>query len=71
MSFADTLKRLRQEAGMTKTDLAAKAGLHRMGLVKLERGERQPSWETVQALAKALGVTCSAFEEQPPKRGKK
>jgi hypothetical protein len=41
-------------------------------------GEREPAWATVQALARALGVSCEAFrvEDKPPepplaKKGKK
>jgi hypothetical protein len=36
--------------------------MHRFGVAKLERGEREPAWATVRALVKALGVSCSAFE---------
>jgi hypothetical protein len=31
----------------------------------LEQGRRQPAWETVVALAKALGVSCDAFLQEP------
>jgi transcriptional regulator with XRE-family HTH domain len=44
--------------------LAEKAGLHRQGIAKLENGEREPAWGTVRALARALGVSCSAFESE-------
>src|SRR4051812_43980749 len=69
-SFGDRLKSLREDAGLTQVDLAVKAGMHRFGIAKLEQGVREPSWATVQSLAKALGVSCSAFEvaegESPP-----
>jgi transcriptional regulator with XRE-family HTH domain len=61
--FARRLRQLRDAAGLTQGQLAEKAGLHRQGIAKLEMGDREPAWGTVQALAKALGVTCSAFEE--------
>src|SRR5579885_2341720 len=61
--FGFNLARLRRERGMTQAQLAERAGLHLHGLTKLEQGDRQPSWETVQTLAKALGVTCEAFTE--------
>jgi hypothetical protein len=35
--------------------------MHLHGITKLEYGEREPSWPTVLALAKALDVTCEAF----------
>jgi len=61
-TFGSRLKRLREEAGLTQQTLADGAGMHRFGIAKLERDEYGPSWATVQALAKALGLTCSAFE---------
>lgn len=64
--FAARLKSLRAAAKLTQAQLAERAGLHLHGLVKLERGEREPAWATVQKLAAALGVTCEAFTE--PKR---
>jgi transcriptional regulator with XRE-family HTH domain len=56
------LRQLRDAAGLTQAQLAEKAGLHRQGVAKLETGEREPAWGTVQALARALGVGCSEFE---------
>jgi transcriptional regulator with XRE-family HTH domain len=64
--FAERLKTLREAQGLTQEDLAERAGMHRMGLAKLEHGSRKPTWETVQALAKALGVDCTAFQEGEP-----
>jgi transcriptional regulator with XRE-family HTH domain len=61
-TFAERLKELRGAAGLTQADLAKRAGMHKIGVAKLEQGLRQPSWATVQALCKALGVSCSAFE---------
>src|SRR3954470_14387477 len=62
-AFGNRLKRLRETAGLTQAQLAERAGMHRFGVAKLERGERQPSWATVQTLARALGVRCTAFED--------
>lgn len=71
--FAVRLRELRTGAGLTQTELAEKAGMHLHGITKLEQGEREPSWATVQALARALGVSCEAFQEAPgepsPSRG--
>ncbi len=46
---------------MTQQELAARAGMHKLGVAKLEQGLREPTWATVQALAKALGLTCLDF----------
>jgi transcriptional regulator with XRE-family HTH domain len=61
-TFADRLRQLRQDAGLTIKVLAEKAGMHHEGVAQLERGRRKPTWDTVQALAKALGVDCTAFQ---------
>lgn len=63
--FAARLKELREEAGITQEQLAAKAGLSKDGISHLEQGRRIPSWETVLQLATALGVDCRAFSEAP------
>jgi transcriptional regulator with XRE-family HTH domain len=61
--FGPRLRELREAAGFTQAQLAEKAGLHPQGVVKLERGEREPAWSTVVALAGALGVSCERFLE--------
>jgi transcriptional regulator with XRE-family HTH domain len=61
-SFARRLRELREVAGLTQTQLALKAGMHRQGIAKLETGVREPTWDTVQKLARALGVDCTAFQ---------
>jgi transcriptional regulator with XRE-family HTH domain len=75
IDFAEKLKSLREAAGMTQPQLAEAAGMNRFGIAKLEQREREPSWATVQKLAKALGVTCQEFadcedipEDEPVKK---
>lgn len=63
--FAGRLRELRAVSGLTQQQLADRAGLTKDGLSRLERGDRSPSWDTVQALCKALGVDCSAFTQEP------
>jgi transcriptional regulator with XRE-family HTH domain len=60
-AFGAKLKALRESAGLTQQELAARAGMHKLGVAKLEQGLREPTWATVQALAKALGLTCLDF----------
>jgi transcriptional regulator with XRE-family HTH domain len=69
--FGGRLKRLREERALTQQDLAERSGCHAMTITKLERGVQEPAWPLVLALAKALGVTCEAFngvaaEQRPP-----
>jgi transcriptional regulator with XRE-family HTH domain len=56
------LLELRDAAGLTPSQLAERAVLHRQGVAKLELGEREPTRATVRTLAKALGVNCLAFD---------
>lgn len=65
-NFAGRLKELRVQAGLTQDGLAERAELSKAGVADLEQGRREPSWATVLALAKALGVTCQAFLEGQP-----
>jgi transcriptional regulator with XRE-family HTH domain len=66
--FAGRLKELREGAGLTQPELAERAGMNRFGIAKLEQGVTKPTWETVIALCKALGVDCNAFTRPPVDR---
>src|SRR5438128_1497912 len=70
--FAGRLRELRERAGLTQEQLAREAGLDKDSISRLERSRWQPTWETVVALAAALGVECTAFlqppAEMPPAR---
>src|SRR5271166_2904887 len=63
--FAGRLRELREQAGLSRQELADKAGLKIGGIRDLEQGRRSPVWETVVALCKALGVGCDAFTQEP------
>jgi transcriptional regulator with XRE-family HTH domain len=45
--------------------LAEKAGMKLNGIRDIEQGINKPSWETVIALCKALGVKCDEFMRPP------
>ncbi len=60
-SFAERLRGLREGAGLSQYALAKKSGLTKQALSRLELGEREPTWQTVQLLAAALGVDCTSF----------
>jgi predicted ATPase/transcriptional regulator with XRE-family HTH domain len=56
--FGERLRRLRESAGLTQEELAAKAGLTAKAVSALERGERKrPYPHTVRSLADALGLS--------------
>jgi transcriptional regulator with XRE-family HTH domain len=49
----------RHKRGMTQETLAAKARLHRITLITIERARKQPTLETLDRIARALGVTLA------------
>ena len=74
--FAGRLRELREGAGLSRKDLADRAGMKsEAGVRDLEQGLNYPTWPTVLALAAALGVDCTAFcqspspDAPPPRRG--
>jgi transcriptional regulator with XRE-family HTH domain len=69
--FGRRLKEIRESKGMSQQQLADKAACRSETVSRLERGEQEPAWPLVKALANALGVSCLAFEnadetEPPP-----
>jgi len=59
--FGNVLREHRVKAGLTQEDLATDSELDRTYISLLELGKRQPSLETLFALAAALGTTASAL----------
>lgn len=52
-----TVRKIREEKNMTQEELALSAGLNRAYIGYIERGERNPSTETLVKIAKALKVS--------------
>ncbi len=68
-TFAARLAAIREAASISQYRLAQLSGLSKQTVSKLELGETAPSWETVQLLAKAMGVSCEEFvveDVKPP-----
>jgi transcriptional regulator with XRE-family HTH domain len=63
--FKDRLRELRSKAGLTRQQLADKAGLKLNVIRDVEQGVNRPSWDTVIALCRALDVSCDAFLQPP------
>lgn len=59
--FGARLKAIRLRRSWSQQRLAVEAGTHADSIVKLERGERQPSFELAWRLAKALRVSVADF----------
>jgi PAS domain S-box-containing protein len=64
-AFGRRLKTLRKQAGLTRKDLAARAGMSPHHLNKVERGASGPSFGAIHALAAALGVAPGVFFTGP------
>ncbi|WP_341648811.1 helix-turn-helix transcriptional regulator [Thauera humireducens] len=56
--FTVLLRELRKETGLSQEALAERAALHRNFISLIERGESQPTVDTLFRLADALGVTA-------------
>jgi transcriptional regulator with XRE-family HTH domain len=54
--FAANVKRIRQEKGLSQTDLDRASNLHRTEIGRIEGGKVEPRLITAAALAKGLGV---------------
>jgi transcriptional regulator with XRE-family HTH domain len=54
--FAENLKRIRKEKGLSQDKLAVEAGLHRTYVGSVERGERNISIDNMERFAIVFGV---------------
>ena len=56
LSFAARLRSLREARGWPVAELAARAGLSRQAVWRLESSRRRPGLDAIERLAEALGV---------------
>lgn len=54
--LGERLKRLRNQKGLSQEELAARSKVSRVTIARLEAGEQDPQYETLQALSRGLGV---------------
>ncbi len=54
--IGEAVRRLREERGLTVTELAGRAGMQRPNLSRLESGKHEPSLHTLERVADALEV---------------
>jgi len=54
--FAERLRGLRADAGITRGDMAEQAGISRAYTYYLESGEKSPTIEVCESLANVFGV---------------
>jgi transcriptional regulator with XRE-family HTH domain len=55
--FARRLRELRDQRGLSQTDLAKRVGVHYTHIGRYEAGRANPTAETLRSLAESLGVT--------------
>jgi transcriptional regulator with XRE-family HTH domain len=58
------IKAERTALGISQEELAYRAGLHRTYVSDVERGARNPSLESVEKLAQALGLSVPTLFER-------
>ena len=64
--FGEALRKLREAAGWTQTELGDRAGMKYQAVARYERGVTEPTWPVVLRLASALGVSTELFRSAPP-----
>jgi transcriptional regulator with XRE-family HTH domain len=65
-TFGERLRELRQQSGMTQETLASASGISISSVRNYEQDVREPYWEGVFKLAKALGVSSEEFKGCTP-----
>jgi transcriptional regulator with XRE-family HTH domain len=69
-ALGDAIRELRQRQGDSQKKLAGDAGITPNMLSLIERGEGNPSWATVEGIAKALSVPMADLVRLAEKSGK-
>ncbi len=64
-TFADALQHSMEHAGLSASDLAARAGLTESAISYLRSGRRTPSFRSIQALSKALPELAARLADEP------
>jgi transcriptional regulator with XRE-family HTH domain len=65
------VRRLRREVNISQEELAERCALHRTYVSDLERGSRNPSFLSLLALARGLGISISELTRDPGTDGPK
>lgn len=68
--FKDMFHYLRLRSGYTQTELAEKLGLSKGMISMCERGERRPSYETLEAIADFFNVDMNFLLGYDPRSNK-
>lgn len=65
MTFADNLKRIRHEAGLTQFELAEHCDISYKSVQRYEQGKCEPKPHVATRMATALGITVEQLKAVP------
>lgn len=65
MKLHEKLQALRESQGLTKMEIAGRAGISRQGYDNIESGESRPNIDTLAGLAQAFGVSVADLLDDP------
>jgi transcriptional regulator with XRE-family HTH domain len=68
--FGKAVRRLRAERKFSQEGFAARAGINRAYMGKIERGEVNISLDNIQKIAEALGVSVGKLMTEVDREGK-
>lgn len=68
MDIGVSIRNARKEKGLSQVTVSQKAGIAVNSLRLYEAGKRQPSWDTLEKIAGALGMTLWELLESNPAR---
>jgi transcriptional regulator with XRE-family HTH domain len=68
IALGHTIRELRASAGYSQEKFAVAAGVHRTFMGNLERGDTNPSLETLEGVAAGLGLKVWQLLEQAERR---
>lgn len=63
MAFADVLRRLRKQDGLTQNDIARRLGIAKSTVSMYECGRREPDFETMEAIADLFNVDMNQLTD--------
>jgi len=64
VALGSAIRQRRSALGISQEALAARSDLHRTYVADVERGNRNPSLESIEAIAKGLGISISELFRQ-------
>jgi len=68
IALGHTIRELRAAAGFSQEKFAVAAGVHRTFMGNLERGDANPSLETLEGVANGLGIKVWQLMEHAERR---